>query len=298
MSVKESYLVYGASGVQGGAVARLLLDEGALVRTITRDEKTALSLKEQGIETIVGELSDASLLDSLHAGVDKVFLSLPVHFEISQVRSYIRHTVEAAKRAKVQLLVVNTSVYVPETPTETTAIEIKRELINEVKQSGVPYIIVQPTLYMENFLLPGLLNNGALAYPVPADQPIAWISADDAAKFHYYALTHPELAGSTLQASGPEALTGTQIAEAFGTVLGQHVVFYPLPIDAFQGAIGSLLGEQTAAGLAGLYRWINEHTVELPGPIQIQADLKEELKLTSFADWLKLAAERGYLAAN
>jgi uncharacterized protein YbjT (DUF2867 family) len=33
--------------------------------------------------------------------------------------------------------------------------EIKRELIAYVKQSGIPSIILQPTFYMENFLIPG-----------------------------------------------------------------------------------------------------------------------------------------------
>lgn len=36
----ESILVYGASGVQGGAVARLLASKGVTVRSITRQEKT------------------------------------------------------------------------------------------------------------------------------------------------------------------------------------------------------------------------------------------------------------------
>lgn len=36
----ESILVYGASGVQGGAVARLLASKGVTVRSITRQRKT------------------------------------------------------------------------------------------------------------------------------------------------------------------------------------------------------------------------------------------------------------------
>ncbi|WP_443487631.1 hypothetical protein [Priestia megaterium] len=42
--------------------------------------------------------------------------------------------------------------------------EIKRELIAYVKQSGIPSIIFQPTFYMGNFLIPGVVSNQTLDY--------------------------------------------------------------------------------------------------------------------------------------
>lgn len=74
-------------------------------------------------------------LDQAHEGVGKVFLNIPAYFDLPKVRQYIRHAVDAAQRAKVQLLVVNASVFVPDPITDLAAIEITRELSTYVRQS-------------------------------------------------------------------------------------------------------------------------------------------------------------------
>ena len=114
-----------------------------------------------------------------------MFLLLPVDYDLERNRKFIRNTVDAAKHANVKLLVFNTSGSVLDDVTGVTAIDIKRELIAYVKQSGIPSIILQPTFYMENFLIPGVVGNQTLAYPVPADSAIAWISMEDAALTAY-----------------------------------------------------------------------------------------------------------------
>ncbi|MNW23674.1 NAD(P)H azoreductase [compost metagenome] len=196
MNNAEQYLVHGASGTQGGAVAKLLVQAGHEVRTLTRNEETAKTLADQGIQAFIGDLADVELLHHAHEGVDRVFLNLPVEFNQDKLRQYTKNAIDAALRANVKLFVVNTSIYVPDVITESAGLEIKCEIIAEVQQSGLPAIIMEPIIYMENFLIPGILNNGVLSYPVPADRPISWISIDDAAQYHYYAIQHFELAGS------------------------------------------------------------------------------------------------------
>ncbi|WP_051250447.1 SDR family oxidoreductase [Paenibacillus harenae] len=192
METKEKILVYGAGGVQGGAIARNLLKEGYTVHTIVRSSDKASRLQEQGFTAFVGDLSDADSLTSAHEGVSKVFLLLPVNYDLERNRQFIRNTVDAAKHANVKLIVFNTSGLVLNDDTGVTAYDMKRELIAYVLQSGIPSIILQPTFYMENFLIPGVVGNQTLAYPVPADSAIAWISMEDAAAYGAYALNHPE----------------------------------------------------------------------------------------------------------
>lgn len=287
MNNTEQYLVYGASGTQGGAVAKLLVQAGHEVRTLTRNEETAKALADQGIQACIGDLADAELLHQAHEGVDRVFLNLPVEFNQDKLRQYTKNAIDAALRANVKLFVVNTSIYVPDVVTEAAGLEIKREIIAEVQQSGLPFIIVEPIIYMENFLIPGTLNNGVLSYPVPADRPISWISIDDAAQYHYYALQHPELAGSTIPAPGPEALTGSQLAEAFSAALGENVSFVPLPFDSFEAGMRPFLGEETASGLKGVYQWIYDHTDHLPLYQEVDERLKASLQLTTLTEWIR-----------
>jgi len=286
MSTNKTILVYGAGGTQGGAVAHKLLLEGHTVRTIVRDAAKAASLNEHGIQAYVGDLSDPESLARAHEGVDRVFLLLPVDYNIERVRSFIKHSVDAAKNANVELLVINNSIFVPEESTDTVAIELKRELNQYVKESGLPAIILQPTLYLENFFIPGVLANQTLAYPVPAEKAIAWISIDDAAEYGVFALNHPELAGQTFNIVGPELLTGNQLAERFTFVLQQDFQFYSLPVDAFQGALTPVLGSENAAGLAGLYSWINGNIDTMPTPELVNSQLRAAVPGTTFEAWI------------
>ena len=58
-------LVAGATGKQGGAVARCLLDEGFRVRAFTRDphKPEAQALAEEGAELARGDLDDPTTLE-------------------------------------------------------------------------------------------------------------------------------------------------------------------------------------------------------------------------------------------
>ncbi|MHA7966478.1 SDR family oxidoreductase [Paenibacillus sp. CAU 1782] len=284
----ETILVYGASGVQGGAVSRLLLSKGVKVRTITRQENSAAALKEQGIDAYIGDLSQLETLKAAHDGVDKIFLNLPIQYDTALLQQYIANAVEAAKQGNAKLIVVNSNGFLPDEPTDAESLEVKREAIQVVKASGIPTILVKPTLYMENFLIPGLINNGALFYPVPADKPISWISSDDAALYHVYALSHPELAGQTIVAPGPEALTGAQLAERFTAALGQPIGFHSLNYDDFEASLAPVLGEKHAAGVAGFYRWIGANIDSLNEHQGKDSAVIPDLQLTGLKDWLQL----------
>ncbi|MEW9699468.1 SDR family oxidoreductase [Paenibacillus sp. SI8] len=295
MTNTNKVLVYGAAGVQGGAAARKLLAEGYIVQAIARNQKKADQLAEQGIHALIGDMADYDSLVAASQGVSIVLLSIPVEFNLERARKYYRNAVDAAKQANVELLVVNTSVYVPNERTDLVAIELKRELIDYVKQSGVPSIILQPTLYLENFLIPGILNNQTLAYPVPAEEAIAWVSIEDAASYAVYACNHPELEGTTINVTGPEALTGNQLAELFSQTLEQDVHFYSLPVETFEAAITPLLGTETASGLAGLYHWVAANTASLPQHEGIHSAIRSAIPGTLVAEWINGMIKQGYI---
>ncbi|WP_339176857.1 NmrA family NAD(P)-binding protein [Paenibacillus sp. FSL H8-0317] len=283
----ETILVYGASGVQGGAVARLLTSQGVAVRTITRHDKNVATLKEQGIEAFVGDLSVPESLNEVNNGVNKVFLNMPIEYDTALMKQQITNAVEAARQAHVKLIVVNSNGFLPEQPTDTKTLDVKRELIEYVQQSGIPTILVKPTLYMENFLIPGLINNGMLFYPVPADKPIPWISSEDAAQYHYYALTHPELAGQVLLAPGSEALTGAELGERFTQALGQDLKFNFLNYDDFEAALTPVMGADQAAGIGGFYRWIGANIDSLNYYDVKDRVVVPDIQLTSLKVWLQ-----------
>ena len=72
---KKTILVTGATGQQGGAVSRHLLNSGWKVRAFVRDENkpAAAELKSLGAEIFKGDMSEAASLDKAMEGVYGVF---------------------------------------------------------------------------------------------------------------------------------------------------------------------------------------------------------------------------------
>src|SRR5262245_45251685 len=106
----EIIAVTGATGQQGGAVARKLLADGWKVRALTRDvdKPAAQELKSLGAEILPGDMDNMSELDAAFKGVYGVFsvqnFWLPnVGFtgEVEQGKA----AADAAKRAGVKHLV-------------------------------------------------------------------------------------------------------------------------------------------------------------------------------------------------
>ena len=79
MTTKRRVLVTGATGQQGGAVARALLSRGHSVQALTRkpDSDAARQLKSEGADVVVGDLGEASSIlraagdEGAHFGIRK-----------------------------------------------------------------------------------------------------------------------------------------------------------------------------------------------------------------------------------
>ena len=76
-------LVIGATGQQGGAVARELLDRGRAVHALVRDAGAlgARSLRAAGATLVTGDLDDPAWLRAAMSNVDGVFLVLTMMTE-------------------------------------------------------------------------------------------------------------------------------------------------------------------------------------------------------------------------
>ncbi|MEQ1955191.1 NmrA family NAD(P)-binding protein [Mesorhizobium yinganensis] len=106
-------LVTGATGKQGGATIRALLQAGRPVRALTRNPESpaAQALADQGVEIFKGDMSDSAALDAALAGAGGLFSmqmgSSPFDPETEIVTG--KALIEAAGRAGVDT-VVHTSV--------------------------------------------------------------------------------------------------------------------------------------------------------------------------------------------
>lgn len=108
MSDFLTVLVTGATGKQGGNVARQLLSKGHQVRGLTRnpDSPAAVELQRLGAEIVTGNLEDRASLEQAAQGVDAIFsMSTPFESDIETEIRQGKNVADAAKTVGVPYLV-------------------------------------------------------------------------------------------------------------------------------------------------------------------------------------------------
>ncbi|PDQ22200.1 NmrA family protein [Mesorhizobium sanjuanii] len=284
----RSILVTCAGGAQGFAIVQACRAAGATVRVLLR--KGSPDPFGDGVNIVRGDLADAERLRLACLAVDAVALTLPLNAGPEQILRYGRNMVDAALEAEVKLLVFNTSGHVSR-HSSTGLMEAKVELIDYMKASGLPSVVLKPTLYMSNaaapWSAPAIMHQGVFAYPLPANFQTSWISWEDMAAYVVAAMRRPELAGASFDIGGPEALTGPEMANILSDIVGRKVSYYPVPLADFAAGLSAMLGKDAADQVAANYAWVHRQRSTL-----LAVDSSETLgmlpiKPTPFADWAR-----------
>ncbi|MFF0559061.1 SDR family oxidoreductase [Streptomyces sp. NPDC004266] len=248
--------VVGATGFQGGAVARLLAERHHRVRGLTRrPEPDRPPLP--GASLLTGDLGVPGDVRRLFAGATHAFVTMPLVYDGERVEAYARNVAEAALAAGTERLVFNANTRLPPGPTDVAAFETRRLAERVLRDSGVPLVVLRPPVYLDNLFSPwngpALVDEGVLAYPLPESARTAWLSHRDLAEAALAALAREDLEGRTFDVGGDRALTGRELAAAFGRGLGRTVRYEELDPAVFERGLARLLGPATAAGVAGIY---------------------------------------------
>ena len=221
--------VTGATGQQGGAVARKLLADGWKVRGLTRDinKPAAKELGALGAEVVAGDMDSRSDLDAAFRGAYGVFsvqnFWLPsVGFE-GEIRQG-RNVADAAKAAGIQHLVYS-SVGAAHRGAGQKHFESKWMIEQYIHSLGVPYTILRPAAFMENYnwSRARILNGTFVGRGLRPEKGVQNIAVEDIAVFAALVFADPTgYVGKTIELSGDE-LTESQIAETFARVIGRPV---------------------------------------------------------------------------
>lgn len=280
-------LVYGGTGSQGKAIVARLLEKGHEPTILTR------SAKESAAKIALGDMNDLASLRQASEGMDAIALTITfIIADQAQGFSYARNAIDAAKDAGVRLIVYNTSGPILAEPIGNAGYDLRRQVIEYLKSSGVPYIVLQPTTYLENLLGPwtrqGIVEQDTLAYPASADRRIGWIATADLAALIVAALEHPELAPAQFVISGEENLSGTELAARFSTVLGREIRYEALPLEVFGAALDSLLGPGAGEGVLPGYRLLRDHPERVKNWTEMRPVLEKlPVQMTSVIEWVK-----------
>lgn len=252
-------LVYGATGTQGTPVEDQLLRQGRHTRVVTRDAPRAAHWTARGAEVAVADLGDPESLAAANEGVERVVLQLPLQYDFDLHGAYGRNAIDAAKAAGVELVVFNTSAHVI-SGEDVRIYHARQEVIDYLHASGIASIVIRPTFYYEIFLgpwiRPGIVDAGVVAFPLPAQFPMSWVSAAETAAYAVAAADRPDLAGQVIDVGGPEALTGEDIADRFRIATGRSMTYVPIDPDEYERALVPVFGEAVAFEVAEQVRCI------------------------------------------
>jgi NAD(P)H dehydrogenase (quinone) len=290
--VSKLFLVYGASGAQGSAVVNALLARGDRVRVISRKAVSNTFAGNPAVELAVGDFADKPSLLQASMGVDGVALTLPLVFDQAAAVQWGKNAIDAAAQVKVPVLAFNTSSVVPQQPTGVTALDIKVALVDYLAKSSIPSVVFKPTIYNGNLAapwsIPAIVHQGVLAYPIAAGQKVSWISWEDTAAYIVAALNKPDIAASKpiFQIGGLEALTGEELADQLGRVLGQKLAYLAVPLDQFEAGLNANIGEPVGTEISRFYGWMND--AANGSPLNVNLDTVRAVfpvPQTKFTDW-------------
>ena len=175
-------LVTGATGTQGGAVARELLDRGYEVRGLTRnpDSEHAQALTRLGVSMVKGDFDDAASLAAAMHGAYGVF-AVTDFWEHGYDKEVIhgKRLIDAAKTAGIEHFVF-TSVAGSNTNTGIPHFESKAEIEDYLRESGINYSIVRPVSFMDKFRYDRKkIMTGTYYDPRDSGKRHQWIAASD-----------------------------------------------------------------------------------------------------------------------
>jgi uncharacterized protein YbjT (DUF2867 family) len=278
-------LVTGATGRQGGAVARSLLQHGQRVRALTRDPaglKAAL-LRALGAEVIGGDLESPASLDAAVDSATAVFSvqnfwdGLPAKVlgyegEIRQAQNLM----DAAERHAVGVFVQSTAAGI-ERPGGVRHFESKREIEKILRRRLPRAILSRPVFFMEHFAgtgYPGFeirITEGKIVTAIDAERPLQLIAARDIGEFVATLLSQPErYLGRDIDIAA-DVLSIRQVAAVLSDALAK-------PIDVVQQAPADVKSSQ----MMNMAVWFNE----IGYSANIQAFREVVPGWTSFAAWV------------
>ncbi len=245
---KLTVFVTGATGQQGGNLARLLLAQGHEVRALTRNvsSNAAQKLAAMGAELVAGDLEGDGDLVTPMRGADALFLvTTPFDkgagaVEVTQARAGGL----AAKAAGVQHVVYSSAIGA-EGKSGIEHFEAKGEAELALKEMGLPLTIVAAPPFMDNVLaawnLPAL-RRGEFSLPVPRHFPMTQVAVVDIAAFVAHVLAHREAFLGQRVSIASEAISGEQMKAALERALGRPLAYVEKSFAEIDPLLGRLFG--------------------------------------------------------
>lgn len=285
---KHPILVFGATGRQGGSVAKALLKVGWPVRALVLDStKTAsLQLRNAGVELVQGSFEDTKVIRTAMKDAYGVFSVLPGNLA---AEDEVRHGISIANIAAetgINHFVYSSGASVGNELTGVPRFDAKPRIEAHIRQLDMTTTIIRPMIFMEMLVRPGFgLDQGRLVSLIRPDHSIQLTAVEDIGRFVAAVLADKSRFGRATLKIASDRLTGPELEAAFSEAAGRPITYERFPDDILA----------VNADLAHMAKSLED------GPLAEQVDLKlmREINpdLLTFASWLAGDGHRSLDAA-
>ena len=292
---RKTILVFGATGAQGGSVARNLLSRDRFdVRALTRkpDSPAAQELRSLGAEIVRGDLDDAASVRAALKGVYGVYgvTNFWEHFEKEGPQG--RTLVEAVAAANVDHFIYSTLPPIEKATggaLKSPHFDLKAEHEELARRLAIPSTFVHVPYYYENFLYffpPRPAGDGTYQFGFPqGDTPLAAISVEDVGKIVAPMFEQPsQWMGKVVKLAGDE-IPAAEYAAAMSRATGLNIRYAYVPRETF-----AALGFPGAEDLADMFEYYRLHIPSRKRDIEAGRAIAPDLQ--SFETWVTRNAAR------
>ena len=285
---KHPILVFGATGRQGGSVAKALLKAGWPVRALVPDSTKAasLQLRNSGVELVQGSFEETKVVRTAMKDAYGVFSVLPASLA---AEDEVRHGISIADIAAetgVNHFVYSSGASVGNELTGVPRFDAKPRIEAHIRQLDMTTTIIRPMIFMEMLVRPGFgLDEGRLVSLIRPDHSIQLTSVEDIGRFVAAVLADKSRFGGATLKIASDRLTGRELAVILSEAIGRPIAYERFPEDVLAAN----------ADLAHMAESLED------GPLAEQVDLElmREINpdLLTFRSWLARSGRRSLDAA-
>ena len=279
INAERIILVTGATGNQGGAIARQLLQRGKFkVRAMVRDQNkpAAQVLQQAGTELVQGDFNDRTSLDRALQDVHGVFSIQDFREGAAVEIQHGKAIADAAKAAGIEHFVYS-SVGSAERNTGIPHFDSKFQVEEHIRSLKLPYTILRPVFFFYNYnAMRSMVETGTLPQALSPETKLQQLSEEDYGAMVAEVFDRPaDFMNREIEVASVE-MTMPEIAAAFSHVLGKPVTYQQIPFEAFE--------QQAGEEVTIMYRWFENvgYAADLaqlkrdfPAPIDFESYLRD-----------------------
>ncbi|KAF4632816.1 hypothetical protein G7Y89_g5309 [Cudoniella acicularis] len=294
--MSQSFMVTGATGYQGGCLAKILLAQKHTVHALVRDptSEKARALESQGAILFKGSFDDQDAIQAAISGVSGIFLNpfptpMAPDLQIEQAKNIINAAVKekCALVLSTAFLTAHEDAWSGSGPEHFLYLYYSRKSAIEALVRAAPlksYAILRPTYLMHNYLLPfslfhypDLPKTGVLKHMYNHGRRFFHLDSADVGKISAAILLNPAKYDKLELDLSAENLDGDEAVEVIKKVSGRDdIKAERIVVENFDPIVKT--------GLTWHY-FANTTNVELANSKEVEE--KFGFPLTTFEDYLE-----------